>query len=252
MIGKLLLKGMMAGILAGLLAFAFAHHFGEPQVDRAIGLEKSLSAHTHQHSTSADNGEEQEVFSRQTQSGIGLMAGMALFGAALGGGVAVVWAFSYQRIGPSNPRALALCLTLAGFLAMSLMPGLKYPPNPPAVGNPDTIGYRTGLYFVMMLLSIGIVISATWLSRQLTPRLGSGNALMWAALFGAALMLVACTLMPTVKEVPDHFPADLLWNFRMSSFGTHLVLWGFIGVAFGALAERAPATHRRQPVLRRG
>jgi len=252
MIGKLLLKGMMAGILAGLVAFAFAHHFGEPQVDRAIGLEESLSAHTHQHGASADSGKEQEVFSRQTQSGIGLMAGMALFGAALGGGLALVWAFSYQRIGPSDPRVLALCLALVGFLAMSLMPGLKYPPNPPAVGNPDTIGYRTGLYFVMMLLSIGIVISATWLSRQLTPRLSSGNAMMWAVLFGVALMLVVCALMPTVNEVSDHFPADLLWNFRMSSFGTHLVLWGVIGVAFGALAERTPATHRQQLALRRG
>lgn len=252
MIGKLLFKGMIAGILAGLVAFAFAHHFGEPQVDRAIGIEESQAAHSHEHSASADGGEEQEVFSRQTQSGIGLMAGMALFGAALGGGLAVVWAFSYQRIGPSNPRALALCLALAGFLAMSLMPGLKYPPNPPAVGNPDTIGYRTGLYFVMMLLSIGIVISATWLSRQLTPRMGSGNALMWAALFGVTLMLVACALLPTVNEVPDHFPADLLWNFRMSSFGTHLVLWGVIGVVFGALAERAPVTHRQRPALHRG
>jgi hypothetical protein len=103
MIGKLLFKGMIAGILAGLVAFAFAHHFGEPQVDRAIGIEESLAAHSHQHSASADGGEE-EVFSRQTQSGIGLMAGMALFGAALGGGLALSWAFSYQRFGPSNPR----------------------------------------------------------------------------------------------------------------------------------------------------
>ena len=44
MIGKLLFKGMIAGILAGLVAFAFAHHFGEPQVDRAIGIEESLAA----------------------------------------------------------------------------------------------------------------------------------------------------------------------------------------------------------------
>lgn len=142
MIGKLLFKGMIAGILAGLVAFAFAHHFGEPQVDRAIGIEESLAAHSHQHSASADGGEE-EVFSRQTQSGIGLMAGMVLFGAALGGGLALSWAFSYQRFGPSNPRLLALGLALVGFLVMSLMPGLKYPPNPPAVGNPETIGYRT-------------------------------------------------------------------------------------------------------------
>ncbi|MDH8318777.1 CbtA family protein, partial [Klebsiella pneumoniae] len=54
MIGKLLFKGMIAGILAGLVAFAFAHHFGEPQVDRAIGIEESLATHSHQHSASAD------------------------------------------------------------------------------------------------------------------------------------------------------------------------------------------------------
>ena len=136
--------------------------------------------------------------------------------------------------------------------AMSLMPGLKYPPNPPAVGNPETIGYRTGLYFVMMLLSIGIVIAAAWLSHQLTPRLGRGNAMMWATLFAVALMLVVCALMPTVNEVSDHFPADLLWRFRISSFGTHLVLWGVIGVAFGALAERTPTTREHRPAFRRG
>jgi magnesium-transporting ATPase (P-type) len=89
---------------------------------------------------------------------------------------------------------------------MSLMPGLKYPPNPPAVGNPETIGYRTGLYFVMMLLSIGIVIAAAWLSHQLTPRLGRGNAMMWATLFAVALMLVVCALMPTVNEVLRPLP----------------------------------------------
>ncbi|HCT4448911.1 TPA: CbtA family protein, partial [Klebsiella michiganensis] len=112
--------------------------------------------------------------------------------------------------------------------------------------------YRTGLYFVMMLLSIGIVIAAAWLSHQLTPRLGRGNAMMWATLFAVALMLVVCALMPTVNEVSDHFPADLLWRFRISSFGTHLVLWSVIGVAFGALAERTPTTHEHRPAFRRG
>ncbi len=45
--------------------------------------------------------------------------------------------------------------------------------------------------------------------------------MMWATLFAVALMLVVCALMPTVNEVPEHFPADLLWRFRISSFGTH-------------------------------
>ncbi|PLN98868.1 nitrile hydratase accessory protein [Klebsiella michiganensis] len=63
---------------------------------------------------------------------------------------------------------------------------------------------------------------------------------------------VVCALMPTVNEVSDHFPADLLWRFRISSFGTHLVLWGVIGVAFGALAERTPTTREHRPAFRRG
>ena len=191
------------------------------------------------------------MFSRQTQSGIGLMTGMALFAPRW----AAVWRWrgplATSAFGPSDPRVLALCLALAGFLAMSLMPGLKYPPNPPAVGNPETIGYRTGLYFVMMLLSIGIVIAAAWLSHQLTPRLGRGNAMMWATLFAVALMLVVCALMPTVNEVSDHFPADLLWRFRK-----------FLRHASGALGRHRRGfrcfsrTHaddtRTSPAFRRG
>ena len=69
MIGKLLFKGMMAGVLAGMVAFAFAHHFGEPQVDRAIGLEKSMSAHAHHHGASAD-GEEEEVLADRPSPGL--------------------------------------------------------------------------------------------------------------------------------------------------------------------------------------
>lgn len=76
--------------------------------------------------------------------------------------------------------------------------------------------------------------------------------MMWATLFAVALMLVVCALMPTVNEVSDPFPADLLWRFRISSFGTHLVLWGVIGVAFGALAERTPTTREHRPAFRRG
>ena len=75
--------------------------------------------------------------------------------------------------------------------------------------------------------------------------------MMWATLFAVALMLVVCALMPTVNEVSDHFPADLLWRFRISSFGTHLVLWSVIGVAFGALAERTPTTREHRPAFRR-
>jgi predicted cobalt transporter CbtA len=45
-------------------------------------------------------------------------------------------------------------------------------------------------------------------------------------------------LLPAVNEVPTDFPAVLLWNFRVASIGTQLVLWATIGLAFGLWAER--------------
>lgn len=40
MVGKLLMRGMLAGIAAGLLTFGFARIVGEPQVDQAIAFEE--------------------------------------------------------------------------------------------------------------------------------------------------------------------------------------------------------------------
>jgi len=45
--------------------------------------------------------------------------------------------------------------------------------------------------------------------------------------------------LPAINEVPDDFPAVLLWNFRIASIASQFVLWATIGIAFGLLAERA-------------
>lgn len=240
MTGKLLLQGMMAGILAGIIAFSFAHVFGEPQVDRAISFEEALSHKQvgeeggHLHEGEADG----EAFSRKTQSGAGLLSGMILFSAAMGGALALVWSLCWQRTGPRQARALALSLSLGGFLIMSMMPGLKYPPNPPAVGDPSTIGYRTALYFSMLLVSAVIVVTAAWSAHHLRPRLGSWNAALWGGLAGLAMLITACMLMPAVNEIPEVFSADLLWRFRLSAFGTQLTMWCVTGLLFGTFAER--------------
>ena len=77
--------------------------------------------------------------------GIGLFTGVVVYSAAFGGLFALVFAFAYGRIGRPDPRVTAALLAVAGFVVVSLVPALKYPPNPPAVGNPETIGYRTAL-----------------------------------------------------------------------------------------------------------
>lgn len=240
MTGKLLLQGMMAGIFAGIIAFGFAHFFGEPQVDRAILFEEALThkqmskGGTHIQDHEADG----EVFSRKTQAGAGLLSGVLLFSMAMGGALALVWSLCWQRTGPVNVKALAFVLSVGGFLIMSLIPGLKYPPTPPALVDPTTIGYRTALYFIMLLVSLAIVITAAWSAHQLRQRLGGWNAGLWGVLVGIAMLIAVCLLMPEVNEIPDGFSADVLWRFRLSAFGTQLTMWCAAGLLFGEFAER--------------
>ncbi len=147
MVRTLLIWGMVVGIVAGLLAFGFAKIFGEPQVDRAIEFEDQLDR---------AKGETPgpELVSRSVQSGVGLMTGVVVYGTALGGLFALAFAFAYQRIGRLSARSTSALLAAAGFLAIFLVPQLKYPSNPPSVGQPETIGYRSELFFLMILISV--------------------------------------------------------------------------------------------------
>lgn len=244
MVGSLLLRGMLVGVLAGLLAFGFARIFGEPQVDRAIALEGTLG-HSHDHGDHAaavpagGEAEESELVSRETQAGLGLLTGAVVYGAAIGGLFALVFAFTYGRVGRLDARATAALLALGAFIALVVVPGLKYPANPPAVGNPDTIGERTALFFVMLAISIAALVLAVNLAFGLARRHGGWAAGLIAGAVYIAIIAVAQIALPVVNDVPEGFPADLLWNFRVASLGMHAVLWATIGLAFGALAERS-------------
>ncbi|MGL4960704.1 MAG: CbtA family protein [Inquilinus sp.] len=244
MVGSLLLRGMLVGVLAGLLAFGFARIFGEPQVDRAIALEGTLG-HSHDHGDHADAtaaggaAEEPELVSRETQAGLGLLTGAVVYGAAIGGLFALVFAFTYGRVGRLDARATAALLALAAFIALVVVPGLKYPANPPAVGNPDTIGERTTLFFIMLAISIAALTLAVNLALGLARRHGGWTAGLIAATVYVAIIAIAQVALPAVNEVPEGFPADLLWQFRIASLGMHAVLWTTIGLTFGVLAERS-------------
>ncbi len=45
--------------------------------------------------------------------------------------------------------------------------------------------------------------------------------------------------LPTLNEVPNDFPADLLWKFRTASFAIQGILWATIGLALGAMVDRS-------------
>lgn len=241
MVGNLLLRGMLVGVFAGLLAFAFARTFGEPQVDRAIAFEEQAD-------TAKGEAPEPELVSRETQAGLGLFTGVVVYGAALGGLFSLVFAYAYGRVSRLGARGTSALLALAGFVAVVLVPFIKYPANPPAVGNPETIGPRTGLFFIMLLLSILAMGFSIWLARRLRARYGGWNAALIAAAAFVVIIAIVQLALPAINEVPETFSAVVLWRFRVASLGIQLILWTTIGLLFGALTEKSFAeTAARAP-----
>jgi hypothetical protein len=224
---NLLVRGMLAGLAAGVLALIAAYLLGEPSVDRAISFE---DAHSHEH--------EMEIVSRSLQSTAGLATGVLIYGVAFGGIAALAYCFALGRVGRFGPRATALLLSGCALLAVYVVPFLKYPANPPSVGDPDTIGRRTTLYFLMMLLSVLLAVAATILGKRLAPGLGTWWATVVAVAAFAVVIGLAFAFLPVINEVPKDFPADLLWRFRLSAVAIQAVLWGGFGLIFGESAER--------------
>jgi predicted cobalt transporter CbtA len=238
---------MLAGLLAGLVVFGFGKVFGEPQVDRAIRFESALD----EARAKADEAKglhveaEPELVSRGVQAGLGLFTGVMVYSTAFGGLFALVFAVADRRAVALGPRATSALLAASGFVAVYVVPNLKYPANPPAVGQPDTIGQRTALYFIMLALSVAAIVVAALLRKRLIARWGEWTAALLAAGIYLVVVIVVASALPGVDEVPDEFPAVTLWRFRVASFGMQLIMWATIGLAFGALAERALTTADR-------
>jgi hypothetical protein len=256
---RLIARGLLAGAVGAVLAFLFARVCAEPVIGRAIAFEDgradALDAHgVHEHGA--------ELFTRGVQANAGLGFGVLIFGIAMGALFSVLFCVVSVRTRSIGPRALSALLAAGAFVAVYLVPFVKYPPNPPAVGQADTIGARTGWYLAMVLASVALAIAAVWLARRIAARLGAWNGgLVAAAAYLVAIAVVAVSL-PAVDETPlpvrdasgaivyPGLPADVLYEFRLLSLGAQLVLWAAIGVVFATLAGRLleePAGGRQEP-----
>ncbi|MFF5204204.1 CbtA family protein [Micromonospora parva] len=226
-----LVRGLFAGLIAGLLAGGFAYVAGEPHVEAAIAIEEAAT-HAEPAAGAHDHGE--ALVSRTGQRG-GLFLATGLFGAAMGGLLATAYVLLSRRRRAEDDGRSGLLLASAALLGVVIVPFLKYPANPPAVGDPATINQRTVTYLLMVVL--GLV--AVW-AGSLGYRSVGAQAPPWlraAAAVGGFLLVtaVAYVVMPSFEEVPSTFPATLLWNFRLASLGTQVVLWTGIGLLFAAL-----------------
>ena len=155
-----LVPAMVAGLIGGAVASVFHAFFTEPVIDRAIAAEEERAAAQPTHH------EEEPVVSRRGQK-IGLVVGLLLYGAIWGllVGLAIHATRGWTPDAWSLARRGAFLAALIGW-AVAIFPFMKYPANPPGVGEPDSIGYRQALYIGFLGLSVLGLVLATAIGRR--------------------------------------------------------------------------------------
>lgn len=233
MIRALVIRGLIAGLVAGVCAGALGLAMGETQIDRAIALEATLASPEAKHVH--DGGAE---VSRATQR-LGLVLATGLYGLAIGGLVALAFAALRGRTAHRSDRCLAFGLTAALFVAVAVIPLVKYPASPPGVGEPETSGYRTELYLVMVAGSLAALLAA-WRLARLVPAHRRGWRTATAVASFATLTAILALALPGIDEVPSAYPGGLLADFRLASAALQLTLWSVLGLSFAILVGRRP------------
>ena len=232
----LLVRGLAAGLAAGVVAFVVAFTIGEPPVQAGIDVEEA-------HATSMTHHEEAPEVSRDTQRTWGLLTGTLGVGLALGGLAGLVSAGVVGRVGRLSPGQSTALVVLVGWLALSLVPFLKYPASPPGASDAGTIGVRTAAYFGFLLVSVLAAAAAATLGARVLRTSGAYAAVLAAAVGYLAVVVVAALLMPAAESVGS-FPADTLWQFRRASLLTNAALWATLGLVLAGLVGRIHGRER--------
>ncbi|MFG1784767.1 CbtA family protein [Rhodococcus oryzae] len=258
---NLLIRGLLAGLVAGLLAGAVAFVIGEPHIDAAIAIEEAAAApvEPHGHGAAAteavteepaghSHGDSEEPLVSRDGQRFGLFLATSLAGLALGALFAAVAYYARRVSGLSGP-ILALTLAGLGWLAVEAVPFFKYPANPPAVGDPETINNRTWLWLAAVVLGLAAVSIAAYVAKVVAANQFLTVRIAAPLLAFLVVAGIGYLVLPDINEVGPDFPASLLWDFRVSSLTIQATLWLALGLGFAFLTERAAKASSRAEAL---
>ena len=220
-ISIVLISGGLAGLVHGTINFAIV----EPYLDQAIGLENESLFASGEAEDTLEFWAEYESYRIWQKSGQ-VLAGVIL-GLAMGSLFGIVYALSRNSLPGKNDVTKSVILAGIMWLTIYIIPFLKYPANPPTVGDGETVMLRAILYVSFIALSgIGVVIFYK-LSQKLQ------NNKKYFGLFGYIIFITI--LFFVMPENPDEItaPMNLVNEFRFMSVLGVSSFWLSVGLILG-------------------
>jgi predicted cobalt transporter CbtA len=219
---------LLTGAIAGTILAAINQVAVEPFIEHAIELEMQNTAQSGQIINPAEF-----AAYRFWQRGGEIVAGTIL-GLSIGSLFGIVFAYVRSSVPGSNNKKKGLIVAGIMWFVLFLMPALKYPANPPSVGDPETIYYRQSLYLAFVAISGFSALGLAFLYRKIRS-LHIRKVIIPVAY--AAMMAGAYLAMPANPD-PINAPMDLVIGFRITSAITITVFWSLLGVIFGAFWDK--------------
>ena len=216
-----LVSGALAGLVHGTVNFAIV----EPYLDQAIGIENQSLFASGEAEDNLEFWAEYESYRIWQKSGQ-VLAGVIL-GIAMGSLFGIVYTLSRNSLPGKNDVTKAVVLSVVMWLTLYLIPFLKYPANPPTVGDADTVVFRTILYVSFIAISgVGVFIF-----YKLSTKFQDNKK--YLGLFGyVGFIAIIFFIMP---ENPDEItaPMNLVNEFRLVSILGVSSFWASVGIILG-------------------
>jgi predicted cobalt transporter CbtA len=233
-----LVSGAIAGTMLGLINQILV----EPYIDQAIAIEVQNTV------ASGESVDVDELVQyRLWQKGGEIVAGTIL-GTSISALFGIVYIYSRDSLPGSNNKKKGLILAGIMFFVIFLIPALKYPANPPAVGDPETIEYRESLYISMLVISGLTALGVAILYRNLGQTHRESRKIIAPAIYAVIIALAFAVLPANPDEIT--ISSDLLLNFRIVTTITMGIFWGALGILLGSFWDVVMPHETRTPKLR--
>jgi len=221
-----LISGASAGLIHGTVNFAIV----EPYLDQAIGIENQNLFASGDEENTPDFWVKYEGYRMWQKSGQ-ILAGVIL-GTSIGSLFGIVFALSRNSLPGTNNVKKALVLSGIMWTTLYLIPFLKYPANPPTVGDGETVILRAILYLSFIAIS-GI---GAFIFYKLSKKFKNKKKLVALIMYGVFIS-VAFVAMP---DNPDEItaPMTLVNEFRLMSVLGVTSFWISVGIILGYLWNR--------------